>query len=125
MLNKILKSLLLGVFVLALSSSIVSCQKAKDTIGVIIVKDSSGALIEGATVTLSQDGLISPQGLETDPEINKEDITDANGRAEFTYNLEAILNVSVQKIDGNNILTGDEVIRLLKEKTVTKVVEIN
>ena len=52
-------------------------------------------------------------------------MTDANGRAEFTYDLEAIFQVDVEKIDGNDIYTGSSVIRLLKEKTVNLVVEIN
>ena len=125
MLNKILKPILLGVFALVLTSSITSCQKTKDTIGVIIVKDSSGNTVAGATVVLHQDGMISPQGLPTNADIKKDDITDANGRAEFTYELEAILNVDVVKTEGNNVYTGSNIIRLLKEKTVTQVVEIN
>jgi len=125
MLNKILKSVLLGVFALVLTSSITSCQKAKDTIGVIIVKDINGNTVAGATVVLHQDGMTSPQGEDTNPAIKKDDVTDANGRAEFTYELEAILNVDVVKTEGNNVYTGSNIIRLLKEKTVTKVVEIN
>ena len=125
MLNKILKPVLLGVFALVLTSSITSCQKAKDTIGVIIVKDINGNTVAGATVVLHQDGMTSPQGEDTNPAIKKDDVTDANGRAEFTYELEAILNVDVVKTEGNNVYTGSNIIRLLKEKTVTKVVEIN
>jgi hypothetical protein len=125
MLNKILKPVLLVVFALVLTSSITSCQKAKDTIGVIIVKDINGNTVAGATVVLHQDGMTSPQGEDTNPAIKKDDITDANGRAEFTYELEAILNVDVVKEEGNNVYTGSNIIRLLKEKTVTKVIEIN
>ena len=125
MLNKILKPVLLVVFALVLTSSITSCQKAKDTIGVIIVKDINGNTVAGAKVVLHQDGMTSPQGEDTNPAIKKDDITDANGRAEFTYELEAILNVDVVKTEGNNVYTGSNIIRLLKEKTITKVVEIN
>ena len=41
------------------------------------------------------------------------------------YDLEAILNIEVIKVDGNSTYTGINIIRLLKGKTVTKVVEIN
>ncbi len=121
MLNKILKSVLLGVFALVLTSSITSCQKAKDTIGVIIVKDINGNTVAGAKVVLHQE----VPWRNTNPAIKKDDVTDANGRAEFTYELEAILNVDVVKTEGNNVYTGSNIIRLLKEKTVTQVVEIN
>tara|TARA_B100001758_G_C18352546_1_gene580725 strand:- start:1016 stop:1405 length:390 start_codon:yes stop_codon:yes gene_type:complete len=102
-----------------------SCQKASDTIGVVIVKDTQGNTVSGATVVLHRDGAISQQGQETNPDLRKQDITDSDGRAEFTYDLEAIFNIEVEKIEGNDIYTGSNVIRLLKEKTVTQVVEIN
>ena len=125
MLNRILKTVILGVFALVISTIFTSCQKAKDTIGVIIVKNVNGNTVPGATVTLHQDGAISHQGSSTNPDLRKTDVTDANGRAEFTYELEAIFQVDAEKIDGNNIYTGSNIIRLLKEKTVTLVVEIN
>ena len=125
MLNRILKTVILGVFTLVLSTTFTSCQKAKDTIGIIIVKDINGNTVAGAKVILHQDGAISPQGEAPLASLRKKDITDVNGRAEFTYDLEAILQVDVEKQDGNNIYTGNNVIRLLKEKTVTQVVEIN
>mgnify|MGYP001327446306 CR=1 FL=1 len=125
MLNRIFKTIILGAFALVLSSTIVSCQKAKDTIGVIIVKDFNGNTVPEATVTLHQDGAISQEGNTTNPDLRKEDITDANGRAEFTYELEAVFQVEVEKTEGNNSYYGSSVIRLLKEKTVTLVVEIN
>ena len=125
MLNRISKTAISGVFTLVFLISFVSCEKAKDTIGVIVVKDSEGNTVPGATVVLHQDGLISQQGSATLTELRKTDVTDANGRAEFTYALEAIFQVDVEKIDGNNVYTGSNIIRLLKEKTVTQVVEIN
>tara|TARA_B100001758_G_C18372620_1_gene592324 strand:- start:710 stop:1087 length:378 start_codon:yes stop_codon:yes gene_type:complete len=125
MLNRIFKTVILGVFSLLITTSITSCKKAKDTIGVIIVKDVNGLTVSGAKVTLHQDSLISPQGNYTNTGLNKTDYTDVNGRAEFTYELEAILNVEVRKTEGNNVYTGSNIIRLLKQKTVTKVVEIN
>ena len=50
--------------------------------------------------------------------------TDANGQAQFTYELEAILNIRVEKVDGNSTYNGVNIIRLLKGKSVTKVVEV-
>ena len=125
MLNRIFKILILGVFFLLTSAIFISCQEARDTIGVIIVKDSNGNTVSEATVVLHQDDAISQQGNNTNPDLRKTNITDANGRAEFTYELEAIFQVDVEKIDGNNIYTGSNMIRLLKEKTVTQIVEIN
>ena len=125
MLNRIFKTVLLGSLALVISTTFIACEKAKDTIGIIIVKDSNGNTVSGATVVLHQDGVISPQGNSSNPELRKTDVTDANGRAEFTYELEAIFQVDVEKIDGNNIYNGFNIIRLLKEKTVTQVVEIN
>jgi hypothetical protein len=125
MLNRIFKTVLLGSLALVISTTFIACEKAKDTIGIIIVKDSNGNTVSGATVVLHQDGAISPQGNSSNPELRKIDVTDANGRAEFTYELEAIFQVDVEKIDGNNIYNGFNIIRLLKEKTVTQVVEIN
>ena len=125
MLNRIFKTVLLGSLALVISTTFIACEKANDTIGIIIVKDSNGNTVSGATVVLHQDGVISPQGNSSNPELRKTDVTDANGRAEFTYELEAIFQVDVEKIDGNNIYNGFNIIRLLKEKTVTQVVEIN
>ena len=125
MLNRILKPLILGVLALVISSVFISCEKAKDTIGIIIVKNTSGETIPGATVTLHRDGAISQQNTTTNPDLRKTNTTDANGRAEFTYELEAIFQVDVAKTDGNNTYTGTNVIRLEREKTVTQTVEIN
>ncbi len=126
MLNKNFKPVILITLILFTVFSISSCQKAKDTIGVVVVKDSNGKLVSGATVVLHLDSLAeNQQGNTYNSNLRKTDITDASGRAEFTYELEAIFQVSVQKTQGNNTLTGSNVIRLLKEKTVTQEVRIN
>ena len=126
MLNKNFKPVILITLILFTVFGIGSCQKAKDTIGVVVVKDSNGNLISGATVVLHLDSLAeNQQGNFYNSNLRKTDITDASGRAEFTYELEAIFQVSVQKTQGNNTLTGSNVIRLLKEKTVTQEVRIN
>ena len=126
MLNKNFKPVILTTLILFTVFGIGSCQKAKDTIGVVVVKDSNGNLISGATVILHLDSLAeNQQGNFYNSNLRKTDITDASGRAEFTYDLEAIFQVSVQKTQGNNTLAGSNVIRLLKEKTVTQEVRIN
>jgi hypothetical protein len=106
--------------------TVTSCQKEKETIGIIIVKDSNGAVVPNTDVTLFPNQTISSGGLYPDPSLTKgPKKTDANGQAEFTYDLEAILNIEAIKVDGNSTYTGVDIIRLLKGKTVTKVVEIN
>ena len=125
MLNRIFKSGLIGVFALVMTVNFTSCQKEKDTIGVIIVKDSSGAVVSGASVTLFPEPGLSPQGVTPDPSLRKTNNTDANGQVEFTYDLEAILNINIIQYEGNDTLVGVDIIRLLKGKSVTKIVEIN
>ena len=125
MLNKIFKLGLIGVFALVIMTTVTSCQKEKETIGIIIVKDSDGDLVSNAEVTLSPDQAISSGGEYPNPDLTKTNETDANGEARFTYELEAILNVEVVKESGNSTYTGVNIIRLLKGKTITKVVEIN
>ena len=80
--NNILKSIILSV-ALVLFLPFYSCKKTKETIGIVIVKDINGQLISGATVTLHQDGQISPQGNLTDPSVRRTETTDSNGRAQF------------------------------------------
>jgi hypothetical protein len=126
MLNRIFKLVILVFFPLLIITSVSSCKKAEDTIARIIVKDSNGVLVSDAYVVLYQDSLISPQGNQANHSaLTKEDYTDDNGIAEFTYTLEAILNVGVSKTVGNNILTGAGKIRLRKEKIEEEIITIN
>ena len=126
MLNKIFKSGLIGVFALVMIVAFTSCQKEKETIAIIIVKDSSGAVVPNAEVTLSPEQEYNSAGELPEPSLTKgPKKTDANGQAQFTYELEAILNIEATNLDGNSTDTGRNIIRLLKGKTVTKVVEIN
>ena len=125
MLNKIFKLGLIGVFALVMVVTVTSCQKEKETIGIIIVKDSDGDLVSNAEVTLSPEQAISSGGEYPESDLTKTNETDANGEVQFTYELEAILNVEVTKESGNSTYTGANIIRLLKGKTITKVVEIN
>ena len=150
MLNRIFKTILLGVFALVITTTFTSCKKEKDTIAVIIVKDGSGIIVPNARVVLhanqlkqtlftydpddytngsldllvkaNLDTLYSPTGQNSD--IFRGEWTDNNGRAEFTLPLEMILNVSVLKIDGNDEYLGANVINIQKEKTTTQVVKL-
>ena len=126
MLNKIFKSGLIGVFALVMIAPVTSCQKEKETIGIIIVKDANGAVVPNADVTLSPEQLLNSAGELPDQSLTKgPQKTDANGRAQFTYDLEAILNIEATNLDGNSTDAGLNIIRLLKGKTVTKEVIIN
>ena len=125
MLNKIFKTAILILSLLLFSIINTSCEKNKSTIGIVIVKDANNQTVEGATVVLHNDGLISTQGSTPLSQLRKEAKTDENGIAEFLYEFEAILKVDVEKITGNDTWKGSNVIRLLKEKTVTQVIEIN
>ena len=149
MLNKILKSVLLGVFALAIVINFSSCKKEKETIAAIVVKNDAGLPISHARVVLhalnlensldsynpdnynSLDDLVwynldtsySPQGQVSN--VFVADWTDNNGRAEFTFPFEMVLNVSVLKIEGNDDYLGANIILLTEGVTVTKIVEIN
>ena len=124
MLNKIFKSGLIGVFSLVMIVTFTSCEKEKQTIGVIIVKYNN-VVVPNATVTLSPEQSHNPTtGELPDQSLTKTNNTDANGQAEFTYELEAILNISVVKVDGNTTYEGANIIRLQQGKSVTKVVEV-
>ena len=153
MLNRIFKTILLGVFALVITTTFTSCKKEKDTIAVIIVEDGSGIVVPNARVILHANQLkqpldsLKPQidsllnlslddlvkaNLDTlffSPTGQRSDIfeadwTDNNGRAEFTLPLEMILNVTVLKRDGNDEYLGANVINIQKEKTTTQVVRL-
>ena len=149
MLNRIFKTILLGVFALVITTTFTSCKKEKDTIAVVIVHDGSGNTVPNARVVLhanplkntlysydpdyysSLDNLVksnldtvySSSGQNSD--IFKAEWTDNNGRAEFTLPLEMTLNVSVLKVDGNDEYLGANVINIQKEKSTTKVVRLS
>ena len=125
MLNRILqkKRLLFLFFFVGL---LVSCtQEEKETKAIIIVKDFQNNTISGESVRLHQEGQISDQGEYTNPSLDRTEKTDQNGRAQFTYDLEAILDVEVVKYSGNDTLQGNGIVRLLQGKTVSETIEIN
>ena len=131
MLNKIFKQTILTLAAVILCFFFNSCAKEKETIGVIIVKNSNGNPVGEASVRLHQDGQQNPQGEGVLPGLAQEGETDESGRIQFNYDMEAVLNVDVVKYptgspeDGNDTLTGSDVIRLLRGKIVTKTIKIN
>ena len=120
--NKIFKSFLIVAFAF-FATSLNSCKKPEDTKAIITVIDVNGGVVVGATVRLHQDGLISPSGQYS--EVSDEQNTDNSGKTEHVFEHEAILNIDVNKWVGTNELTGSNVIRLLKHKTVSKTIEID
>lgn len=150
MLNRIFKLVLLGGIALVITITATSCRKAKDTIGVVIVKDGSGNPIPHARVVLHANPLKQPL-YEYNPEnytdrsldllvkhnidttysyagqysaIFKADWTDNNGRAEFTLPLEMALNISVLKINGNKEYLGAGIINIKKENITIRLVRL-
>ena len=149
MLNKILKSVLLGVFALAIVTNFSSCKKEKETIAAIVVKNDAGLPISHARVVLhamplknslytyntdnydtfdymiksNLDTVYSAQGQISD--IFVADWTDENGRAEFTFALGMILNVSaLWQVDNNIERMGANIINIKEGEITTQVVEI-
>ncbi len=148
--NRILKVLITAFFLLVLSSIIISCQKNKDTIAVIVVKDGSGKPVPDARVILHANPLkqtlysynpdnytnnsldiLVKSNLDTIYSVTGQnssffegDWTDDNGRVEFTLPLGVVLNVSVLKIDGNDEYLGANIINVQKDKITTQIVKL-
>ena len=125
MLNRIFQTVILGVFALALSATITSCKKENDTIARIIVKNTNNQVVPNATVTLYPESTISPNGSTPNPSLTKTNITDSNGKVDFTYELESVLKIEATILIGNDNFQGNNIINLLRGKTTTKVVEIS
>lgn len=104
-----------------------SCTKESNpTVGVVIVVDQQKSPISDARVTLSiNDDLVSNQGATPIGDLTRTEYTDAQGRVEFTYELEAIFDINIQKLSGNDTLIGQNMIALVRGETVTKQVTIN
>ena len=125
MLNRIFQTVILGVFAIVLSTTITSCKKENDTIARIIVKNTNNQVVPNATVTLYPESTISPNGSTPNPSLTKTNITDSNGKVEFTYELEAVLKIEATILIDNDNFQGNNIINLLRGKTTTKVVEIS
>ena len=104
-----------------------SCNKESNpTVGVVIVVDQQKNPISDARVTLSiNDDLVSNQGATPSEDLTRIEYTDTQGRVEFTYELEAIFDINIQKLSGNDTLIGENMIALVRGETVTKQVTIN
>ena len=114
-----ISSILLAVFLV--STVFISCEKEKDTIGIIKVVNSNGDPMSGVTVVLDQPN--SSPGTDPIENLMKSEETDASGLAEFIYKHEAILDVTVSKTSGNDTYEGSGIIRLLTGKTEQVTVE--
>jgi len=120
--NKILnKVLIISFSFFAISFN--SCKKEADTKAIITVIDINGAVVTDAKVRLHQDGMVSQSGQYS--EIVNEQWTDDNGQTEHVFENEAILKANVNKWVGTNELTGTNVVRLLKNKTINKTILID
>jgi len=118
--HKIARILFVFLFI---SSIFTSCEKEKDTIGIVKVVNSNGNIVQGATVVLNQ--LNTIPGTDPIDKLRQTAKTDANGKAEFEYTYESILNIEVDYTNGNDSYTGSGVIRLLRGKIISETVEIN
>jgi len=125
MLNKVLKAFLLASIFFFGALSINSCQKETLTKAIIIVKDTSGNRINQANVWIYPDASQIPSSLDLLEKMSQDGKTENDGAKEFEFPYEAILKIEAAKQMGNSYLTGENVVRLLKGKTVTKTIEIN
>ena len=111
-------------------TSLSSCQEENLTRAIITINtiDGSAAFDPDATnggckVILSQQGLINSAGNESN--VYMKEFTSSDGKVEFEFINEAILNVDVEYTTGNEIYTAESVIKLVKEELVTKTVIVN
>src|SRR5689334_7177382 len=83
-----------AVFAAVLATGL-GCAKQGPAKAIVTVVDGKGAPVAGAVVTLHQDTIKSPV---TGQQANISDVetTDSDGKAEFQFSLEAILNVDVK-----------------------------
>ncbi len=121
MIKTLLKTFSFILTILFFITIFTSCDKEKETIGIIKVVNSSGQAMNGVTVVLDQQNTFP--GTDPIENLRKTGTTDATGKTSFTYKYEAILDVNVNKISGNDTYSGSGVIRLLKGKTEQITVE--
>lgn len=117
--NKVNQSWLIGVAMalLFLSFSFFSCKKDGETKAVITVNDAAGVAVNGASVTLWQDTAVNPTtGSQANIRVTK--TTDGSGHAEFTFALEAYLNITAKK----DTFTAKGFVRLKEHETVSQTV---
>lgn len=80
------------VLIFFIGISVFACKKTGPTQAVITVIDRTNAAVQGAKVTLWQDTAVNAtNGIQSKLRVTK--TTDAAGRAEFDFELEAFLNI--------------------------------
>ena len=99
------------------SFSFFSCKKDGETKAIVIVNDSLGSPVEGASVTLWQDTTVN-KTTQTKSDIRVTKTTDSKGEADFVFALEAYLNITATK--GSHIAKG--FIRLKQNETTSQTV---
>lgn len=102
-----------------------SCKKDKPpTCTQIFVENKNGGAISGARVRLHQDSYIPDSTVtnvgDKDTNLYKIDFTDADGRVEFCYEMEAIWEIAASK-DG---MKKDDFVKLVDGETVTKIITL-
>jgi hypothetical protein len=108
------------VVALFLALSFFSCKKDGPSNAVITVVDSINRPVQGATVILWQDTAVNKSnGVASNVRVSKK--TDAAGKAEFEFQLEAFFNIDVLY----NADTARSFIRLKEHETVSKTVVIS
>jgi hypothetical protein len=114
-----LKSFLLAFSIAFFITHLSSCQEENLTRAIITINtiDGSAAFDSDATnggckVILSQQGLINSAGNESN--VYMSEFTSSDGKVEFEFVNEAILNVDVEYTTGNDIYTAESVIKLVK-----------
>jgi hypothetical protein len=112
--------LFLSIFILVISSFAVSCQKEGPANCVIEVITEDKKPVSGAKVYLH-----AKDAMPTPGEFEQEGITDASGKASFTFKLEAIYTVEASKGDSiNGSYYGMGSVRLEQKKTVNQTVVV-
>jgi len=114
--GKIISGVVFGFFI---AMSFFTCKKDEPTKAVVTVVDRNKIPVQGATVTLWQDTAVNQtNGVQSTLRVTK--TSDAAGKAEFEFQLEAFLNVEAIKAPD----TGRSFIRLKEHETVTATVNL-
>ncbi len=109
----------LVVFCFFIAMSFLTCKKDGPTKAVVTVVDRYNLPVQGATVTLWQDTAVNPtNGVQSTLRVTK--TSDAAGKAEFEFKLEAFLNIEAIKTPD----TGRSFIRLKEHETVSATVNL-
>ena len=109
---------LIAIF-FSIAAAVTSCKKTSPCEAIVIVYDTLGRPVQGATVILRQDSVVSQQtGVQAD--IYDSKITDFDGRTLHEFKWEAVLVLEASK---GTLNTRDYII-LKQSESVTKEVTI-